>query len=167
RPVLVQEFLSGREFSVGVIGNPGIGFTLLPILEVDYSRLPEGLPQILGYESKWDPASPYWTNIQYREADIDEELRRNLIDWSTALFERLNCRDYARFDFRADAAGEVKLLEVNPNPGWCWDGKLNLMAGFGGYGYADLLRMIIDAAQRRTAMMGNGQQAALAAQQAG
>ena len=155
RPVLVQEFLSGNEYSVGVIGNPGIGFTILPILEVDYSRLPEGLPRILGYESKWDPASPYWTGITYHEARIDEELRRGMIDWSTALFERLNCRDYARFDFRADAAGEVKLLEVNPNPGWCWDGKLNLMAGFGGYRYADLLRLIIDAAQRRITMNGN------------
>lgn len=158
RPVLVQEFLSGREFSVGVIGNPGIGFTILPILEADYSGLPEGLPHILGYESKWDPASPYWTKIQYREAETDDELRRNMMDWSTTLFERLNCRDYARFDFRADAAGEVKLLEVNPNPGWCWDGKLNLMAGFGGYRYADLLRLIIDAAQRRIAMNGNAQQ---------
>lgn len=158
RPVLVQEFLSGNEYSVGIIGNPGIGFTVLPLLEVDYSGLQAGLPKILGYESKWDPASPYWTQIRYREAVVDEELRRSMIDWSTALFERLDCRDYVRFDYRADSAGEVKLLEVNPNPGWCWDGKLNLMAGFGGYRYADLLRMIIEAAQRRIAMNMNGQQ---------
>ncbi|MEZ5856964.1 MAG: hypothetical protein R3D67_20325 [Hyphomicrobiaceae bacterium] len=42
-----------------------------------------------------------------------------MIESSTRLFERLGCRDYARFDFRADARGEIKLLEVNPNPGWC------------------------------------------------
>lgn len=162
RPVLVQEFLSGNEYSVGIIGNPGIGFTILPVLEVDYSLLPPDLPRILGYESKWDPASPYWTNIRYREAGIDQDLRRSMIDWSTALFERLGCRDYVRFDFRADAEGEVKLLEVNPNPGWCWDGKLNLMAGFAGYRYADMLRMIIEAAQRRIATTINGEQTAAA-----
>ena len=58
---------------------------------------------------------------------------------SSRLFERLGCRDYARFDFRADAKGEIKLLEVNPNPGWCWDGKMNLMAGFQGMRYSELL----------------------------
>ncbi len=162
RPVLVQEFLSGNEYSVGIIGNPGIGFTVLPLLEVDYSALPPELPRILGYESKWDPSSPYWTKIRYREAEIDDELRRNMIDWSTALFERLGCRDYVRFDFRADSAGDVKLLEVNPNPGWCWDGKLNLMAGFGGHSYAGMLRMILEAAQRRITTTMNGQQTAAA-----
>ena len=45
----------------------------------------------------------------------------------------------------------MKLLEVNPNPGWCWDGKLNLMAGFAGMSYADLLRAILEAAQTRIA----------------
>ena len=72
-------------------------------------------------------------------------------DYANILFERLGCRDYARFDFRADAAGEVKLLEVNPNPGWCWDGKLNLMAEMAGLRYPDLLRLIIEAAQERVA----------------
>jgi D-alanine-D-alanine ligase len=151
RPLLIQEYLTGAEYSVGLIGNPGIGFTPLPCLEVDFSRLPASLPPILGYESKWQPDSPYWTQIQYREARLDDDRRRRLIDYSMALFERLGCTDYARFDFRADASGEIKLLEVNPNPGWCWDGKLNLMAGFQGLRYADLLRLILDAAQARVA----------------
>ena len=149
RPMLVQEFLSGAEYTVGIVGNPGIGFTALPVLEVDYSKLSPGLPPILNYESKWDPASPYWTDIGYREAEMNEDLRRRLTDHSMMLFERLGCRDYARFDFRADAEGEVKLLEVNPNPGWCWDGKLNLMAGFADLRYARLLEMIVDAALAR------------------
>ena len=149
RPVLVQEFLTGPEYSVGVIGNPGLDVTVLPVLEVDYSGLPEGLPPILGYESKWIPDSPYWNEIRYHEAEIGETTKRALNDYSLALFERLECRDYARFDFRADAQGRIKLLEVNPNPGWCWDGKLNYMAGFGGLTYADLLRLVIEAAQSR------------------
>lgn len=149
RAVLVQEFLTGPEYSVGLIGNPGIDLSALPVLEVDYSGLAPELPRILGYESKWLPDSPYWNDIRYREAHITEENRRDMVHWSTVLFERLGCRDYARFDFRAGADGIIKLLEVNPNPGWCWDGKFNLMARFSGYDYPELLRMILEAAQRR------------------
>jgi D-alanine-D-alanine ligase len=151
RPLLVQEYLTGAEYTVGIIGNPGLTIRALPILEIDYSKLPENLPRILGYESKWHPDSPYWTDISCHEARIDEDTQRRLIDYSTLLFERLDCRDYARFDFRADSRGKIKLLEVNPNPGWCWDGKLNLMAGLGDLRYADLLRLIIEAAQERYA----------------
>ena len=149
RPVLIQEFLTGTEYSVGIVGNPGMSFRTLPPLEVDYSGLDPGLPPILGYESKWIPDSPYWTQIKHHEARVDEEVRRKLSDYSTRLFERLECRDYARFDFRTDAQGEIKLLEVNPNPGWCWDGKLNFMATFAGWRYAELLENILDAAQER------------------
>ena len=151
RALLVQEFLNGGEYSVTVLGNPRQAYTVLPVLEVDYSGLDPALPRILGYESKWLPDSPYWTQIGYRQARLDEESQQKLIDWSTLLFERLECRDYARFDWRADAQGEIKLLEVNPNPGWCWDGKVNLMAGFAGMRYADLLRTILEAAQERVA----------------
>ncbi|MBI2803042.1 MAG: methyltransferase domain-containing protein [Gammaproteobacteria bacterium] len=151
RPLLVQEFLPGREYTVALIGNPGFGYTVLPLLEVDFSNLDPKLPQILSYESKWCPDSPYWNDIEYKQAEIDDDLRRKMVDWSITLFERLGCRDYARIDFRTDANGHVKLLEVNPNPGWCWDGKMNLMAGYGGYRYADFLRLIIEAAQLRCA----------------
>ncbi|MBN1589541.1 MAG: methyltransferase domain-containing protein [Pirellulales bacterium] len=148
-PVLIQEFLSGNEYSVGIVGNPGSGYEILPVLEVDFSGLDTGLPWILGYESKWEPDSPYWTQIKYHEADLPEEEKRQLVDHSIMLFERLSCRDYARFDFRADAKGRIKLMEVNPNPGWCWDGKFNYMAGYGGFRYSDLLQMILQAAQDR------------------
>ena len=151
RPLLVQEFLPGREYTVALIGNPGFGYTVLPLLEVDFSNLDPKLPQILSYESKWCPDSPYWNDIEYKQAEIEDDLRRKMVDWSITLFERLGCRDYARIDFRTDANGQVKLLEVNPNPGWCWDGKMNLMAGYGGYRYADFLRMLIEAAQLRCA----------------
>ncbi len=156
RPILIQEFLTGSEYSVGVIGNPGMAYRVLPVLEVDYSRLDPELPQLLSYESKWIPDSPYWNQISYREAQLDEDTRRKLIDYSNLLFERLGCRDYARFDFRADAAGEIKLLEVNPNPGWCWDGKLNIMASMAGMRYSDMLKLIIEAGQERVALQQPG-----------
>jgi D-alanine-D-alanine ligase len=150
-PILIQEFLTGPEYSIGIIGNPGANCRVLPILEVDYSALDPSLPRLLTYESKWIPDSPYWSQIAYREARLDEDTRRKMTDYANILFERLGCRDYARFDFRADAAGEVKLLEVNPNPGWCWDGKLNLMAEMAGLRYSDLLRLILEAAEERVA----------------
>ncbi|MBN2211214.1 MAG: methyltransferase domain-containing protein [Sedimentisphaerales bacterium] len=149
RPVLIEEFLSGKEYTVGVIGNPGYSYTILPPLEVDYSQLPADLPPILGYESKWLPDSPYWNQISYRKAMLGDEDQSRLFDYVNLLFERCGCRDYARFDFRADAGGIIKLLEVNPNPGWCWDGKFNIMAGLAGLKYADMLRMILEAAQER------------------
>ena len=150
-PILIQEFLTGPEYSIGIIGNPGQGYRVLPPLEVDYSQLDPALPRLLSYESKWIPNSPYWTESSYREARLDEEARRKMIDYSNILFERLGCRDYARFDFRADTEGEIRLLEVNPNPGWCWDGKLNLMAEMAGLRYSELLKLIIEAAQERVA----------------
>ncbi|MCA9247339.1 MAG: hypothetical protein KDA42_09500, partial [Planctomycetales bacterium] len=152
--LLIQEYLTGNEYSVGIVGNPGLGYRFLPVLEVDYSGLDADLPRILGYESKWLPDSPYWTQIKYHEADLDEESTRRLYDHSSLLFERLGCRDYARFDFRADEHGAIKLLEVNPNPGWCWDGKFNFMAGYAGMRYADLLQAILEAAQARYATNG-------------
>ena len=170
RPILVQEYLTGSEYSVGVIGNPGQILRPLPILEVDYSGLEAGLPRILGYESKWDPNSPYWTQIQYVPARLGDDQQAQLVEYSARLFERLGCRDYARFDFRAAADGTLKLLEVNPNPGWCWDGKFNLMAEFRDLSYSDLLRMLLEAARERlglvTAAADNDKQAEAADQAA-
>ncbi|MBN9289444.1 MAG: D-alanine--D-alanine ligase [Gammaproteobacteria bacterium] len=146
--LLIQEYLAGAEYSVGIIGNKG-SLEILPILKVNYSHLPEGLPHILCYESKWLPDSPYWDKISYEEAALSDKMARKLIEASIKLFEFLDCRDYARFDFRADVHGTIKLLEVNPNPGWCWDGKFNLMAKWADLNYKNLLEKILDTAQKR------------------
>jgi D-alanine-D-alanine ligase len=149
--LLLQEFLPGREYSVALLGNPATGLNALPVLEVDYSGLSASLPQMLTWESKWNPDSPYWKQIGYCRAELTRADERLLIRDSCILFERLECRDYARFDFRTGADGQIKLLEVNPNPGWCRDGKLNLMAGFAGMSYPGLLQSIIGAAWQRYA----------------
>jgi len=119
-PILVEEFLTGKDISVGIIGNPATSYTILPIIEEDYSALPEGLPKLCGYEAKWDPSSPYW-KITSVPANLPEDVERFLGASCIKLFERLECRDYARFDWRLDENGTPRLLEVNPNPGWCWD----------------------------------------------
>ncbi|HET6277231.1 MAG TPA: D-alanine--D-alanine ligase [Candidatus Polarisedimenticolia bacterium] len=147
--ILVQEFLAGAEYGVGVIGNPDDRFTVLPVLEVDYGALDPSLPRLLDYGSKTDPDSPYWKNVGFRRADLGAPDLGRISGWCRALFERLELRDYARFDFRAGARGEIKLMEVNPNPAWCWDGKLAHMAALLGESHSDLLRRIIDAAIRR------------------
>jgi len=152
RPVLIQEYLEGTEYSIGLIGNPLGGFIRLPILEVDYSQLDPSLPPILGYESKFEPSSPYWTQISYKMAHMSNEVADNVYKCAERLFERCMCSDYARFDFRTDCNGAIKLLEVNPNPGWCWDGKLNKMAGYHNWSYGQLLDAIIAAARKRLKM---------------
>jgi len=147
RLFLLEEFLPGKDISVGIIGNPP-KCTILPVTEEDYSAVPEELPKICGYEAKWLPDSPYW-NIKSVPADIPEKIRKEIIESCLALFSRLGCRDYARFDWRLDAEGKPRLLEVNPNPGWCWDGHLAKMAAYANISYSGMLAAIIEAAMER------------------
>ncbi len=156
-PVLLEEFLPGSDISVGIIGNPGISYSILPIIEEDYSALPAGLPKICGYEAKWDPDSPYW-KIRSVKADLSEEIEVFLGASCIKLFERLNCRDYARFDWRLDKNGTPRLLEVNPNPGWCWDGHLAKMARLEEMSYSDMLENILESCKKRIAISGDIQQ---------
>jgi D-alanine-D-alanine ligase len=151
KPLLVEEFLPGSDLTLGIIGNPPSSYLVLPIAEEDYSGLPEGRPKICGYEAKWCPDSPYW-QIRSVPAMLPEQTRQALIEWSTVLAERLECRDYMRFDWRLDKEGQPRLLEVNPNPGWCWDGHLAKMAAMDGMGYADMLESILRAAEDRLGM---------------
>jgi D-alanine-D-alanine ligase len=147
-PVLVEQFLTGKDISVGVIGNPSSQFEFLPIIEEDYSALPDGYPRICGYEAKWDPESPYW-QIRSVPAYLGDATEQFLQDSCLKLFERVECRDYARFDWRLDDNGTPRLLEVNPNPGWCWDGHLAKMAKHADVSYSMMLGMIIEAALLR------------------
>ncbi len=154
KPILVEEFLTGKDLTVGIIGNPPSSYMVLPISEEDYSALPEDLPRICGYEAKWCPDSPYWS-IRSVPARLNDSTARALIEWSTMLSERLECRDYTRFDWRLDAEGNPRLLEVNPNPGWCWDGHLAKMAAFTGMTYAEMLAAILRAAEDRLGIGGS------------
>lgn len=149
RDILVQEFLSGAEYGMVLIGNPDEGFYVPPPLTVDYSGLPGGLAPILSYESKTIPDSPYWSDIRYLRADLPDAAVAAMRVHAERLFVRMGCSDYARFDFRADAAGTVKLLEVNVNPAWSFDGKMAIMCGFDGMAYGDMLDRIICVARRR------------------
>ena len=148
KPILVEEFLTGKDLSLGIIGNPPDSYRILPIIEEDYSSLPEGLPRICGYEAKWDPDSPYW-KITSIPADLSDETKKIIIECSLKLCDRLEVRDYVRFDWRLNAQGYPKLLEVNPNPGWCWDGHLAKMAKFDNLSYTEMLKGILESAEQR------------------
>ncbi len=147
-PFVVETFLPGKDLSVGIIGNPQDEYQILPVIEEDYSQLPPDLPKICGYEAKWLPESPYW-NLGSIPAELPARTLTELQESCLRLFERLECRDYARFDWRLDAQGTPRLLEVNPNPGWCWDGHLAKMAAIAGMSYSEMLEAILQAARRR------------------
>ncbi|MFH1395459.1 MAG: methyltransferase domain-containing protein [Candidatus Omnitrophota bacterium] len=151
-PILVEEFLSGKDLSIGMIGNLPNNINILPIIEEDYSALPENLPKICGYEAKWDPKSPYW-NIKSILADISESVQKYIEERSLQLFERLECRDYCRFDWRLDKNGDPHLLEINPNPGWCWDGHLARMCKFANISYQDMIKKILCAIEDRSGIL--------------
>ena len=148
KPILVEEFLTGKDLSVGIIGTPPSSYLVLPITEEDYSEIPDGLPHICGYEAKWCPDSPYW-KIKSVPAELPHETEKVIVKWCVELAERLECRDYTRFDWRLDSKGIPRLLEVNPNPGWCWDGHLAKMAANAGMSYSETLAAILRAAEER------------------
>jgi len=154
-PILVEELLTGSDISVGIIGNPPDSYQVLPMTEEDYSSLPDNLPKICGYEAKWQPESIYW-NIKSIPARISDETKEFIMECCIKLFTRLECRDYARFDWRLNAEGYPKLLEVNPNCGWCWDGHLAKMAAHDGKSYNEMLADIVNAAKKRLGFNGNG-----------
>jgi D-alanine-D-alanine ligase len=149
KPILVEEFLPGKEITVGIIGNPPDNYCILPLIEEDYSELPPKLPKICGYEAKWIEDSPYFKKLKSVKADISDEISQSIITWSLKLSERLNCNDYCRFDWRMDNDDVPKLLEINPNPGWCWDGHLAKMSAIAEINYAEMLQKIITAAEQR------------------
>lgn len=149
KPILVEEFLTGKDLTVGIIGNSPESYMVLPIIEEDYSQLPENFPKICGYEAKWLQDSPYFKLLKSIECELPPNTHKQIVEWCLKLTERLDCMDYVRLDWRIDARGIPKLLEVNPNPGWCWDGHLAKMAGFRGMTYSDMLKEILAATENR------------------
>ncbi|MFX1420219.1 MAG: methyltransferase domain-containing protein [Promethearchaeota archaeon] len=148
KPILIEQFLTGKDLTVGIIGNPPDNYIILPIIEEDYSCLPPELPQICGYEAKWLPDSAYW-NIKSIPANLPQNIVEIIENCSLKLYTRLECQDYARFDWRLDAKGNPKLLEVNPNPGWCWDGHLAKMCNIDNIPYKEMLKKILEATAKR------------------
>ncbi len=115
KPILVEEFLTSNDISVGIIGNPLEGYRVLPVSEEDYSELPEHLPRICGYEAKWRPDSPYW-KVKSVPSCLPEDVEKSVVEWCLRLFERLECRDYCRFDWRLDYGRQPETARGESEP---------------------------------------------------
>ncbi|MBI5562091.1 MAG: D-alanine--D-alanine ligase [Deltaproteobacteria bacterium] len=153
QPALVEEFLPGREFTVAILGN-GAKARALPIVEINYSSLPEGIPPIYSYEAKWvldTPDAPL--DIFACPAPVDEAMRKSIEDAALAAFRALDVRDWCRVDVRLDAAGVPNIIELNPLPGILKDPKCNSCfpkaARAAGLTYDDLINSVVDIARQR------------------
>ncbi|HME55560.1 MAG TPA: hypothetical protein VKM55_25365 [Candidatus Lokiarchaeia archaeon] len=148
-PILVEDFLSGKDLTTGVIGNPGFASLIsLPIAEEDYSMLSPDLPHLCGWEAKWDPQSPYWQTKSIR-ADLTAETEAIIVEATKRMFKYTECRDYARFDWRLDDNGKPKLLDVNCNPGWCWDSHMVKLSSMIDVTYPQMLEKILEVSIER------------------
>jgi len=116
QPVIVEEFLPGREFTVGLIGNGEP--MVLPIVEIFLDKLPSGASPLYSYEAKWIwdvPEKPL--DIFRCPADIPQKLEKEIKHIAIKTFKVLNCRDVCRIDIRLDKNNKPHVLEVNPLPG--------------------------------------------------
>jgi D-alanine-D-alanine ligase len=117
QPVLVEQYLPGREFTCAVLGN-GHASRVLPIVGMNFGALPEGAVPIYGFEAKWlwdRPENPL--EIFECPARIDDALRHEIERVTLRAYRVLGCRDWSRIDVRLDAAGVPNVVEVNPLPG--------------------------------------------------
>ena len=157
QPVLVEEFLPGREFTVGVLGNAP-AYEILPLVEINHSVLPKGANHIYGYEAKWvwdDPAKPL--PILICPAKIAAALNKRIRTLVGRALVVLGVRDWARVDLRLDAAGNPNLLELNPLPGILPDpgenSALPAAARAAGYCYDKLILKVAAIALRRHGLL--------------
>lgn len=117
QPALVETFLTGREFTIALLGN-GANVTVLPLIEICFATLPVGVPPVYSYEAKWvwdTPAHPL--DILRCPAEVSTRLECAIRALCRRAFQVLGCRDWCRIDVRLDASGQPYILEVNPLPG--------------------------------------------------
>jgi D-alanine-D-alanine ligase len=147
---LVEEYLDGREFNVSILGdrNPEV----LAISEIDFSGMPKDEPRIVSYRGKWDEESPMYRGTEpICPAVLPKRLENRIKDIALRSYKCVGCRDYARIDMRTNAGGQLRVLEVNPNP------DISPMAGFAraarvaGYSYSDVILRISQFAIERGA----------------
>jgi D-alanine-D-alanine ligase len=153
QPVLVEEFLPGKEFTCAVFGN-GADAMVLPIVAMNFETLPKGALPIYSYDAKfvWDrPENPL--DIFECPARITKELQASIERVTLDAFRVLGCRDWARIDVRLDAAGRPNILEVNPLPGILPDPAENSClpkaARAAGIGYDELIQSCLRFAAAR------------------
>lgn len=141
QPVLVEEFIEGREIYIGILGRDKL--EVLPPTEIKFN-LPKGYKNFLPYEAKWEENSSYYKGtIATCPAKIEQKLFSKLKDAAIKSYKIFNVRDYGRIDFRIDKKGKIFILEVNPNPDLSRESGIALMAKRRGMEFEDLIKKII------------------------
>ncbi len=114
-PVLVEQFIRGREFNLGLIEAPDL--RVLPPSEILFTSKDPDIWPIVTFDAKWKPGTPdYEVTPPKYPAELTPKLKDKLESLAKQAFRLLGCRDYARVDFRVRPPGKPYILEVNPNP---------------------------------------------------
>lgn len=139
---LVEEYVEGREVSIGLLGNDPP--ELLPPVELDFAGRELHLMTL---DDKYHraPAEP----VKVCPAALPPDLLRRLNELALRTFRACHCRDYARVDFRIDSAQRPYVLEINSMASLGASGSFVLGAGTAGYTYAALVERIVAVAVRR------------------
>lgn len=153
QPALVERFLSGREFTVGVLGNyPEL--EILPVIEIDHNALPVGANPIYSYEAKWVWDTPERPLSIFRcPALLSPDLEEKIKTITTEAIRLLRIRDWCRVDIRCDELSNPYILEINPLPGILPNPEENSClpkaARAAGYSYAQLINRVVEEALKR------------------
>jgi D-alanine-D-alanine ligase len=147
-PILIEEYVEGREMYVGVLGNENP--EALPVIELDLSNLPEGMPKIAAAEVKWAKGTKAYEKTKSIVAtDLSEETTELLHSTAVSAYQALELRDYGRVDMRLKPDGTVSVIEVNPNPWLASRAELAQAARKAGRTYNQLIEEIIGMAMAR------------------
>ncbi|MFZ5924929.1 MAG: D-alanine--D-alanine ligase family protein, partial [Bacillota bacterium] len=142
QPALVEEFLPGREFTVGILGNNDL--ETLPIMEVRpvADIAPESF--VYCYNTKHDNMERFLC-----PAPVSDDLAEKIRDVAVRAYRVLECRDLARVDVRLDRAGNPNFLEINPLPGLSTASLYPIAAMAAGLSFEDLVLRILEVAASR------------------
>jgi len=149
QPVLVEEYIEGRELNVAVMGDKRL--RVLPISEIDFSKMPDHLHNIVSYQAKWDPHhESYHKTIPKCPAKLPKKVEERAKEIALKAFRVMNCRDYARVDMRLSKDNKLYVLEVNPNPDLTDGAGFMRSAAAAGLSYGQALKRIILFANSRS-----------------
>ena len=125
QPVIVEEFIFGRELTVALVEMPDL--RLLPGTEVVFPEAGPGYWPILSYDAKWTKGSAEYETTDYHfKTELSGELGAEIEQSAKRAFRLLGCRDYARVDFRIrEGDNKPFILELNPNPDFAPDRALS------------------------------------------
>lgn len=147
-PIMVEEFIEGKELHVSILGNDPP--EVLPLIEWDFSELPAGHPPIISYDVKWDPLTEVYHKVHSRcPAQISQRAFKRVADVAIQAYRLTGCRDYARLDIRLAKRTIPYVLDVNPNPDLTEGVSFMESAEAAGLSFAQALRRIVELALAR------------------